>query len=239
VALASDDQHQWISLSDAGGATWLFDLDFLLSSYECIYGRGCPSIEPEPDPTGTIGCCSHGAHLVDGADRRRVEKRAASLTGAEWQHKARADKRGGPVKKKGGDWTTRKAAGACIFLNGDGFPGGSGCALHAAALARGERPLDWKPTVCWQVPIRLDVHTDDYGHETVLVRAWQRRDWGPGGEDFHWWCTEEPAANQAPTPLYVTCREELTELCGEELYLRLAACLDRRRDPAGTPVLLA
>jgi hypothetical protein len=234
----ADEQHQWLSLHDAEGATWLFDLDFLLSKYQCIYGQGCPSIEPEPDPSGTIGCCSHGAHFVDGDDRRRVLSRAATLTKEEWQFRDRAEKRGGPLKKKGGDWVTRKAAGACIFLNRDGFPGSPGCALHAAALARGERPIDWKPTVRWQVPIRLDVHTDDYGHETVLVRAWRRRDWGPGGEDFHWWCTEEPEAHQASDPFYVTARDELVELCGADLYRRLAARLDRRRALVGTPVTL-
>jgi hypothetical protein len=119
-------------------------------------------------------------------------------------------------------------------LNREGFGGGAGCALHAAALKRGARPLDWKPAVCWQVPIRLDVHRDDYGHETVMVRAWQRRDWGPGGEDFHWWCTEEDLAYTGPQPLYLGAREELVELLGRALYDRLVVQLDRRRSE--TPV---
>ena len=231
------DNHEWLSLEDGNGVTWLFDTAFLLSNYQCIYGKGCPSIEPEPDPSHTIGCCSHGAHFVDGDDRRRVLRRVEQLGDDEWQHRRRALSRGGPLKKsKSGEWVTRKVGGACIFLNRDGFSGGAGCALHSAALRRGARPLDWKPAVCWQVPIRVDVHTDDYGHETVLVRAWQRRDWGPGGEDFHWWCTEEDVAYTGSQPLYLSARDELVEIAGQPLYDRLSAQLDRRRTE--TPVVL-
>ncbi|MEM9130776.1 MAG: hypothetical protein AAF962_04275 [Actinomycetota bacterium] len=229
-------ERQWLELIDADGATWLFDVAFLLSDYRCIYGEGCRSIEPEPDPTETIGCCSHGAHFIDKDDRREVLEAAARLRPDQWQYYDRAMERGGPLKKRSGDWTTRKADGACIFLNRDGFEGGSGCALHIGALEAGERPLDWKPQVCWQVPIRLDVHTDDYGHETVMVRAWQRRDWGPGGDDFNWWCTESPDAHIGADPFYVTAAEELEELIGSDLYQRLVASLQRRRTE--TPVRL-
>ncbi|MFV0525396.1 MAG: hypothetical protein ACK5RL_12970 [Acidimicrobiales bacterium] len=212
--------HQWLQV-DEGGATWLFDLVFLRSNYRCVYGQGCPSIEPEPDPTGTLGCCTHGAHLVDGDDRRAVAAQAERLEADEWAHRAWARKRGGPIKQQGKDRITRMVDGACVFLNPAGFPGGAGCALHLGALARGERPIDWKPAVCWQVPIRLDIHTDEYGYETNLVRAWQRRDWGPGGEDFGWWCTEEPTAHVGTSPVYLTARDELIELCGRAVYDRL------------------
>ncbi len=215
----------------------MFDATFLLSSQQCIYGDGCQSIDVDVDHTETLGCCIHGAHFVDEDDLNDVAAAAALLTDANWQYRRRAAKKGGAFKQdKDGDWVTRKADGACIFLNRSEFPGGAGCALHRAALERGERPLDWKPDVCWQVPIRLDVHTDDNGHDTVFVRAWERRDWGEGGQDFHWWCIEEPASYSARTPLYVTSREELTELVGEDMYERLGPELARMR--SGTPVSL-
>ena len=59
-----------------------------------------------------------------------------------------------------------------------------GCALHIAALEAGERPMDWKPSVCWQVPLRLEHSTDESGHVTSRLREWKRRDWGEGGSDF-------------------------------------------------------
>lgn len=233
------DTHDWLSLDDEDGTTWLFDVTFLTSSYHCIYGQGCCSIEPEPDPHGVLGCCTHGAHFVDEEDRDKVAAKAALLTGADWELAGRARARGGPFKRhRDGDWMTRTTDGACIFLNRQGFAGGAGCALHAAALRRGERPLDWKPSVCWQVPIRLDVHEDGYGHQTVLVRAWQRRDWGPGGDEFGWWCIEEPVAYSATDPVYRTAREELTELVGDGVYKRLADELDARAAQA-TPVTLS
>lgn len=228
--------RQWLELTDSDGATWLFDVGFMVSNYRCIYGEGCKSIEPEPDPTETIGCCSHGAHFIDRDDRKRVQEAAERLTPEQWQFHPRATERGGPLKKRSGEWVTRKAAGACIFLNRDGFEGGSGCALHIGALQAGERPLDWKPQVCWQVPIRLDVHTDDYGHETVLVRAWRRRDWGPGGDEFNWWCTESPEAHVGTQAFYRTAAEELDELLGTKLYQQLVASLDSRNGE--TPVQL-
>ncbi|MDH3679343.1 MAG: hypothetical protein OEV40_05260 [Acidimicrobiia bacterium] len=230
------EPRRWLSIDD-DSTTWLFDIAFLLSSYHCIYGQGCRSIEVEPGTSGSTGCCTHGAHFIDSKDRRRVAELATQLDDDEWQHREQAEQRRGPIKKKkDGEWVTRKVDGACIFLNRDDFAGGPGCALHVAALNRGERPLDWKPTVCWQVPIRLDVHTDDYGYETVMVRAWERRDWGPGGRDFHWWCTEAAEAYTAPAPVYETSRDELVELVGTEIYDRLVLELGGLR--AETPVTI-
>ncbi len=215
----------------------MFDVTFLLSDYRCIYGEGCRSIDRSPDTSDLLGCCLHGAHFVDAEDRKAVAAKVPELSPDEWQFHDRAMRKGGPFKRKGnGDWVTRRAEGACIFLNREGFPGGAGCALHAAAVRRGERPLDWKPDVCWQVPLHLDIHTDEYGHETILVRAWQRRDWGPGGEDFHWWCIEDDAPYRAAAPVYRTSRDELIEMVGPGIYERLAAELDRRQ--VETPVSL-
>ena len=47
-------------------------------------------------------------------------------------------------------------------------------------MARGERPIDWKPDVCWQVPIRMDVHTDDNERDTVFIRGWDQHGNLPG-----------------------------------------------------------
>ncbi len=233
-----DDGHQWYAIEDADqDATWMFDVTFLLSGYHCVYGDGCQSIDHTPDTSDLLGCCTHGAHFVDDDDLASVTERVALLQPEEWQFHDRAAAKGGPLKRKrSGEWVTRKAQGACIFLNREGFAGGAGCALHGAALRRGERPLDWKPDVCWQVPLHLDIHADEYGHETILVRAWQRRDWGPGGEDFHWWCIEDDQPYQGADPVYRTSQDELVEMVGPDIYRRLAEELDRRR--VETPVSL-
>jgi len=238
-----EDGSVWLSINDATDkTTWLFDTSFLLSPYTCIYGKGCPSIDSEPDPTETLGCCTHGAHLIDREDRENVLGFVEQLTDDDWQHRARAETKGGPVKKKkNGDWVTRKFEGACIFLNRSDFAGGGGCALHRAAERLGERPMDWKPDVCWQVPIHLDIHTDEYGYETILLRAWQRRDWGPGGNDFHWWCIEDPQAYIGVEPVFRALAEELIEMVGHDTYKLLEAALEDQYQqvgpaPSPTPV---
>jgi len=221
------DGHRWVELIDHIGERWLFDATFLLSGYHCIYGAGCQSIATEPDETETLGCCVHGAHFADKKDLADVRSRAKLLDDSNWQHRKKAEAKGGAFKKKkSGAWVTRKTDGACIFLNRSDFPGGQGCALHRAALERGERPVDWKPDVCWQVPIRLDVHTDEYKNDTVFIRGWERKDWGPGGEDFNWWCTEEAEAYTSASPVYQTSKDELVLLVGDDLYSRLVPILE-------------
>ena len=178
-----DDLHEWISFEDPDEErTWVFDVTFLMSSWRCIYGDGCQGVLTGPAPELEQGCCSYGAHFVDEDDEANTLAYAARLTREQWQHHDVGTRKAGPTKRnKAGERKTRLVDGACIFLNRPGFSGGIGCALHSAALAVGERPLDWKPQVCWQLPLRLDDHTADDGHVTSTLREWKRRDWGAGG----------------------------------------------------------
>src|SRR5271155_3855612 len=187
--------HEWVSFPDPDEErTWVFDVTFLTSSWTCIYGNGCQGVLTGPAPELEHGCCSYGAHFVDTADRKRVEKVAATMTSKEWQLRSNAQK-GGIFKKQGhGEVLTRVVDGACIFLNRPGFAKGPGCALHQVAISRGKRPLDLKPEVCWQLPLRREDEVGDDGHVTSTIRQWDRRHWGAGGLEFHWWCTESPEA---------------------------------------------
>ncbi len=223
--------------------TWVFDASYLRSNYMCIYGCGCKGILEEPAPELQQGCCSHGAHFVDDDDVANLVRHAERLTPEHWQfHKKGSSKEGKAKKgkaKKGfladGEpeadgspvTTTRVVDGACIFLNRVGFAGGVGCALHIAALQVAERPMDWKPSVCWQVPLRLEHSTDESGHVTSRLREWKRRDWGEGGSEFGWWCTEEPDAFVGAEPLYVSAKDEIVELVGEHVYDAMVRQLER------------
>lgn len=133
---------------------------------------------------------------------------------------------------------TRRVDGACIFHNRPGFPGGQGCALHMLALREGREPLETKPDVCWQLPIRRTFEwVEQPDGEQVLVVSigeYDRRGWGPGGHDLHWWCTSAPSAHGAGKPVYVSYRPELTELMGEAGYERLAELCEQRL-AAATP----
>jgi hypothetical protein len=242
-----DGAHDWVSFPDPGeDRTWVVDVTFLLSRWRCIYGDGCQGVLTGPAPELEQGCCSYGAHFIDEEDVERVTKLAATLTPDEWQfHQGGA----ADVVEDGEDGAkvTQQVDGACVFLNRPGFAGGPGCALHAAALGRGERPMDWKPTVCWQLPLRREDETDATGHVTSVVRQWDRRHWGEGGFEFHWWCTEAPEAFTGQQAVYESMADELRELVGSRVYRMLVAELERRRSgpelplphPAEIPVQLS
>ncbi|MEZ5295618.1 MAG: hypothetical protein R2697_04895 [Ilumatobacteraceae bacterium] len=132
-------------------------------------GAGVQGVLDEPAADLQQGCCSYGAHFVDEDDVQTVV-RAFVRTGPEhMQFHGKATK-SGFLRAGDGEGedrpptTTRVVDGACIFLNRPGFEGGAGCSLHLAAEAAGERPIDWKPNVCWQLPVRLEHFTDDQGH---------------------------------------------------------------------------
>jgi len=215
-----EDIHEWLSFEDPDeDRTWVFDLTFLTSPWTCIYGRGCQGVLTGPAPELEQGCCSYGAHFIDEDDEATTLAHAARLTDDQWQLRGVAARKGGATKRaKSGEIKTRLVDGACIFLNRPGFAGGIGCALHRGALDAGERPLDWKPDVCWQLPLRLEEHTADDGHVTSTLREWKRRDWGEGGFEFHWWCTDDHLAFVDAQPVHETMRSEIIELVGPVAY---------------------
>jgi hypothetical protein len=106
-------------------------------------------------------------------------------------------------------------------LNRPGFGGGAGCALHLAALDAGETPVDWKPSVCWQLPIRVDWAEADDGTEVATVRAWTRQDWGDEGETMAWCCTEGERAYVGDRPVIESLGEELEAIVGADVYQTL------------------
>ena len=234
-----EDLHEWVSFEDPEEhRTWLFDATYLRSNFMCIYGCGCKGILDQPAPESMQGCCSFGAHFADADDVRNVKRRFKQMTPEHMQFHDVAVAKG--ITKKGDPdddgkptTVTRLVDGACIFLNRPGFAGGVGCSLHIAAEAAGERPLDWKPQVCWQVPIRLEHSEDESGHVTSRLREWKRRDWGEGGDEFGWWCTEEPDAFIGAEPLYISAKADIVELVGERIYDLMAEVFER---PSAVPV---
>lgn len=217
--MATPPTRDWVSFTTDDGTVWMFDATFLLSSWTCIYGSGCQGVHDYDASELEQGCCSHGAHFADPKDRKRVRATIGRLRSDQWKNKALAKSLGGAIAKNDdGDWMTRTVRTGCIMLNPPGFEGGTGCALHSAALESGERPLDWKPDVCWQLPLRLEHKLDENEHGTYVLREWKRRDWGEGGGEFHWWCTDDPEAMVGHQPVYQELREEIVELVGEVAF---------------------
>jgi len=235
-----EDLHEWISFEHPDEErTYMFDVSYMLSNWMCIYGQGCLGIGEEAAPELMRGCCSFGAHFIDGADVDTVKKSSKRLTAKQWQFKEKARKKGWSMVEKDGSIKTKIVDRACIFLNRPGFEGGVGCALHIAALEAGERPMDWKPDVCWQLPVRSQDTIEEDGHVVTFVREWKRRDWGDAGHDFHWWCTEDKRAFVGDKPVYKYLEDEITEMVGQKVYKLLVKELELRNKTAvGHPVVI-
>ncbi|WP_175500098.1 MULTISPECIES: hypothetical protein [unclassified Streptomyces] len=227
AAGASDEKgldfpRAWVEFPDPADEDQVFrcDLTWLTSRWTCVFGSGCQGIQAG---RADDGCCTLGAHFSDEDDEKRVATHVARLTPDLWQFHDEGTAAGGWVQlDEDGDRQTRRWKGSCIFQNRPGFAGGAGCALHILALREGREPLETKPDVCWQLPVRRTYdwveRPDDTKVLQVSIGEYDRRGWGPGGHDLHWWCTSATSAHGAGEPVYVTYRPELTELMGEAAY---------------------
>jgi hypothetical protein len=236
---AGDDPDDLIEIAD-GNTVWRFERAFLTSNWTCLYGRGCKGILEREAEELQQGCCSLGAHFGDGpageAEAMTVAAYAAMIPPERFQfHDVASDATlDDPESGANGifgdadrthtrvvehDGTT-----ACIFLNRPGFAGGQGCALHIAATASGDSPTEWKPSVCWQLPLRIDWREIDDETESATVRRWTRADWGDHGRTMAWCCTERSEGGEAYSggePVVESMRDELIALAGQPVYVEL------------------
>lgn len=208
---------------------WRFEREFLTSNWTCLFGRGCRGILDRSAEELGQGCCSLGAHFGDGPaavdEAMTVSAHAAMIPAERFQFRdAALDSEEGGIFGDDARTHTRVVDGACIFLNRPGFAGGAGCALHLAALDAGESPTEWKPSVCWQLPLRVHWQPVDERTETATVRRWTRADWGAHGRTMAWCCTERDEGGEAycgDRPVIEAQRDELVAIAGEDVYLEL------------------
>jgi len=232
--VALDFPRAWVEFVNPDDPTEVMrcDLTWLTSSFQCIFGGGCRGIYADaPD----VGCCTLGAHFADRDDERRVAAYVAQLTDDEWQLKpARVRTRDWVEKDDDGARKTRTATvdgqQACVFHNRTDFRHGAGCALHLLALKQGRNPLETKPDVCWQLPIRRTFRhverADGSAYTEVSISEYDRRGWGPGGHDLDWYCSGNTEAHTAVEPVYVTHEAELVALMGQAAYAELVGHCD-------------
>ena len=240
-----DFPRAWVEFTDPADPDQVFrcDVTWLASSWTCIFGGGCPGIYASSPSTG---CCTLGAHFSDRADERRVAGFVAQLTPDLWQlrpERGRVSRADWVETDEDGDRKTlvveHDGQEACVFHNRDDFAGGAGCALHALALEQGRHPLETKPDVCWQLPIRRTFREverpDGTSYTEVGIGEYDRRGWGPGGHDLDWYCSGNTEAHVAPDPVYLNSAAELVELMGRPAYDVLAELCEQHiaGGPAG------
>ncbi|AKK04056.1 hypothetical protein [Corynebacterium epidermidicanis] len=236
--LAPDFARDWYEFTNPSDPlhTIVVDLTWLESHWHCTFGTpACHGIDAT---NPAVGCCGHGAFLVDEQDRdqladavRRMPPRFWQLRPVnlpehfepeelepwlEWDELDDEDGNPEPALK------TVVVDGACIFANRPGHPTGAGCALHQWGADAGEDLTIVKPEVCWQLPLRrLEAYEDRADGVEILrttITEYDRRGWGNGGEDFDWYCTTAPGCHTASAPIWKTLETELRALIGDECY---------------------
>ncbi|MFJ4439457.1 hypothetical protein [Streptomyces sp. NPDC088923] len=227
-----DFARAWVEFVDPDDEEQVFrcDLTWLTSRWSCVFGSGCQGIQAG---RAADGCCTLGAHFSDEEDEERVAGFVERLTPDIWQHHDVGTTTGWvQLDENDGERQTRRWQGSCVFQNRPGFAGGAGCALHILALREGREPLETKPDVCWQLPVRRTYDWVERPDGTQILQVsigeYDRRGWGPGGHDLHWWCTSATSAHGAGEPVYVSYRPELTELMGKKAYAQLAEVCEAR-----------
>ncbi len=224
-----DFPREWVEFADPGDPDHIVraDLTWLLSRWTCVFGTACQGIIKG---RAADGCCSHGAFFTDADDEKRLRSAARKLTAEHWQHYRRGFKNYTEMDTVDGTTPARRTAtqldGPCVFLNDANFAGGGGCALHGQALRDGVHPLEYKPDVCWQLPVRRDQTwtTRPDGSRILLsvIAEFDRRGWGEGGHDLHWYCTSAPDAHVGTEAMYLSYKPELIALIGAKAYDELA-----------------
>lgn len=229
---STDDARFERYVDPVDGTVWRVDVDFIDSNWTCIWNNGCQGILERPAADLNQGCCSVGAQMLDQDEALRIGALGVSLDDTIFQYAAEAMDHG--VFHDDGRTNTRVVDGACIFHNRPGFAGGEGCALHLAAVADGENPLEYKPAICWQAPLKVDREADG----TKTLRPWTRDDWDGGLEDMAWCCTSRSTADQALASAFVgeatvaeSLHAELAGLVGPEIAVELRDRPRYRRDP--------
>ena len=209
------------------------DLTWLTSSYMCIFGQGCQGIYADAPDTG---CCTLGAHFADKDDESRVAAYVAAADAGAVAVPPRARREEGRLGREG---RRRRAQDADPASTRDSRRASSTIAQTSAParVARstasrceqGRNPLETKPDVCWQLPIRRTFRNverqDGTTYTEVAIGEYDRRGWGPGGHDLDWYCSGNTEAHVALEPVFVTHEAELTELMGVSGYAELVTPL--------------
>lgn len=212
---------EWIEI-ETPEETYHFDVSFMLSTYNCIFGRGC---QGGWDAPADHGCCNTSPWLEEDEDAEHLNEMAMRLTPEHFENYDYLHKNGWLVKFAH-ERRARKRNGYCIFLNTgktEGTP--AGCSLHQESLRRGEDYRDGKPDICWMVPLRTEYN--DFG---MIITAWDRD--GAGGWNADpkkdpsdgWWCMDSQVAYQdTKQRVFETFAPELIRVVGQEAYDKLAA----------------
>lgn len=213
------------------------NVSFLLSNYQCIWGRGCPGLlNHSADPEAA--CCERGVTFVDENDFAHVSEMVGELTAADCDNIDHVRERGWYQQSKAGvPYKTRKLGGSCIFTNrAGGAAGKPGCAFHHLAQRKGVSATETKPFICWTLPLNFshEPAEETGGPSTMIVSAFSADAWGGTNDDeeddgrghMGYWCIDTPDAYGGAKPVYRSLETELRKGMGDAAYERMVELLE-------------
>lgn len=159
-----------------------FNATFLLSTYNCTWGRGCKGMTHVHE----YGCCINGVTMDGDAEVNRVTAHVDQLTGDLWENKQRdwyEDREDDDLKN------TLTVDGVCIFHNrGEDH---HGCALWHYADQNGLDPDAVRPDACGFYPLVCEPLDDD-GKFMLIGPIRRQGDNCMADEGNNWWCIDDP-----------------------------------------------
>ena len=191
-------------------------------------GRASSAAAATARSTGqaSTGCCNHGAYFSDKDDEKRMRKFAEQLTPDDWQFYDEGHDKNGKLRlRREGRGRRREApqdphGRRRLHLRQPRGPSRRRSAARCTGwrCASGLNPLETKPEVCWQLPVRREQEWVDRPTAPAscasTVAEFDRRGWGEGGHDLDWYCTSSPEAHVGGEPMYVSYGAELIALIG-------------------------
>ena len=175
------ETRRWITIVDPDEPHFLytFDMEFLLSSWECSFGRG--ECKGHRDGHRGRGCCTYGAVLTP-ADRRKAAElipRLAEL--GLWENAEWAAENGWAEKYENADTNTTIVERTCVFFNRHSGSE-NGCAFHRLAIKEGKDPTIISPPSAAMLPSSSTIAN--------ITRAGRKSFWWRGimdlGSQSHW-----------------------------------------------------
>src|SRR5690349_21155031 len=196
-----DFAREWVEFYDPDNPEHLIaaDMTWLLSRWTCVFGT--PACKGTVEGRPDDGCCSHGAFLSDKDDRARLDDAVKQLTDEDWQFRDKG------LGKKG-------------YLEWDEYDDKPNLRTrkYKGACIFLNRPG-------FPAGIGCALHSEAL---RTVITEYDRRGWGEGGADLHWYCTGDPNAHVGAKQVWESYGPELTELLGEKAYAELAAMCKRR-----------
>ena len=231
------DLHEWISFEDDHEQrTWVFDATFLRSNWSCIYGAGCKGVLDARRHRARPGLLQLRRPLRRRRRRADRARRARPARAAPLAEPQEGPQQGRPRDRGRRHQDPRRRRRVHLPQPARLRRRRRLRAAHRRARGRRAATSTGSPTCAGSCRCASSTTPTTTATSPRRLREWKRRDWGEGGDEFHWWCTESDDAFVGGAPVYQYLRDEIIEMVGQAAYDQMViAARTPAVDPAPPP----